>query len=298
MIYELSFRGKSGAVYPGRLTAYGSMNHVVSPGQELVNYEQVTFLVHGFNVEDEEGRVSLSTLANLLAVHIKGAIVFVLWPGDSPVGPLSYPFTEGLQAIDTAVQLKRRIQEHVAPSTKLNFIGHSLGCRVVLETIRNLYVDSRSAHGDYPVNQVCLMAGAVDDYCLSIPEVYKSSVEHAERIVVLSSTEDKVLKYIYPLGDLVQSFIYFWKESFGLALGYHGPKDYTEEWDPFDEDAEAKTSVIADNVRNISIEPGHKVNHGDYLPPDKQGAAMNDKQKKAARLASAVIGGVSDVKYT
>lgn len=297
MIYELSFRGKAGAVNSGTLQAFDSEHYTTSPFQELINYDQVTFLIHGFNVGDDEGRTSLSTLAKSLTETLEDAIVFVLWPGDSTIGPLSYSFTEGHQANDTAVQLMRRILEHITPSTKLNFVGHSLGCRVVLETIKNLHFEISGKPHFYPIKQVCLMAGAVDDYCLSIPEEYKSAIERVERIVVLSSIEDKVLKYIYPLGDLIQAFIFFWRETFGLALGYHGPKSYTEEWDVFNDIVEPKILQVSANVTTVEIDPVLKVDHVDYLPPDKYGDALNNKQQEATRFVCSVISGDKNVQY-
>ena len=154
------------------------------------------------------------------------AVVFVLWPGDSPIGPLSYPFTEGHQANDTAVQLARFIENHIGDVNPVNFVAHSLGCRVALETIDKLHKMADGDHDIYPINQVCLLAAAVDDYCLSMPKKYKTAAEKAQRVVVLSSVEDKVLKFIYPVGDLLQAFIFFWRESFGFALGYAGPKKH------------------------------------------------------------------------
>ncbi len=298
MIYELSFRGSGGAVVPGQLSAFEAPGHVTARSMELVNYEQVTFLIHGFNVKGEEGRASLSALAKSLPAAQEGAVVFVLWPGDSPVGPLSYPFTEGNQANDTAMELRRFIENHVALSTKLNFVAHSLGCRVVLESIRNLHRKVRGKRDVYPVNQVCLLAGAVDDYSLSMPEAYKAAVERAERIVVLSSVEDNVLKLIYPLGDLVQSFIFFWKETFGLALGYHGPKKYTSVADYFAEEDEIKVWPVPGNVTTVAIDEKYEVDHGDYLPSADAEPEQKRKQKAAASFVNIVIGGEESVRYT
>lgn len=141
MIYQLSFRDPlgGGAVHSGSLTAFPPSSLEEQKVNALYSYEQVTFLLHGFNVGEDEGRISLSEMANHLPSAYPGAIVFVLWPGDSHIGPLSYPFTEGHQADDTAYQLARIIEDHVAPGTPLNFIAHSLGCRVTMETVAHLY---------------------------------------------------------------------------------------------------------------------------------------------------------------
>jgi len=296
MIYELSFRSNSGAVIPGQLRAIGSTDYIAPRDMALLNHDEITFLVHGFNVEEQPGRTSLASLASSLHAANGGTYVFVLWPGDSPIGPLSYPLTEGHQANDTAVELLRIIESHTAPTTKLNFIAHSLGCRVVLETLRNLSSATQGKHDHYPVNQVCLMAAAVDDYCLSMPDAYRAAVEKARRIVVLSSVEDEVLKYIYPLGDLIQSFIFFWKETFGLALGYHGPKNYASVQDTFDED-EIQVWPIPGNVQSIAIDAKINVNHGDYLPSDDANSEQRKKQKSAEKIAREVISGEDKLQY-
>jgi hypothetical protein len=297
MIYELSFRGPGGAVTPGQLSVFQKPGYVAIRSEELIAYDQVTFLVHGFNVKEEEGRQSLSKLATQLPAAHSGAVVFVLWPGDSPIGPLSYPFTEGNQALDTAVELTRTIKDHVSRTTPLNFVAHSLGCRVVLETIKHLHREAKGKRDIYPVKQVCLMAAAADDYVMSIPDTYKPSVERAGRVVVLSSVEDEVLKYIYPLGDLIQAFIFFWKETFGLALGYHGPKQYTFSSDFYPDDEDIEIIPVPANVTPVAIDKDINVNHGDYLPSAKADNKQKKKQKAATLFANAVIAGQGKLSY-
>ena len=89
MIYKLSFRPSSGgAVVPGQLEAYSPGNTEVPRSGALIGYDQVTFLIHGFNVNEGDGIYSLSEFARKLSAEPSSAIVFVLWPGDSPVsGP-------------------------------------------------------------------------------------------------------------------------------------------------------------------------------------------------------------------
>ena len=294
MIYQLSFRGQAGAVKPGMLSVFKPAATQLARDQALVGHEQVTFLIHGFNVDEPSGIQSLSKLAEELSASVSGAIVFVLWPGDSPIGPLSYSFTEGEQAKDTALELARFIETHVTRSIPVNFVAHSLGCRVALETIKRLYHMARGRKGIYPVKQVCLLAAAVDDYCLSIPANYKPAAERAERVVVLSSVSDNVLRLIYPLGDLIQAFVFFWKESFGLALGYHGPKAHGDLSVSFEEEEdEIVIQEVATNVAAVAIDKSLDVDHGDYLPSDK----FNDKQKAAAAFTKGALTGADSLKY-
>jgi len=295
MIYKLTFRGSGdyGPVYPGKLRRWDKNEGLTANRTTLHGFKSVTILVHGFNVDELDSETSLSTLAQQLPSSNEEAIVFVLWPGDSPVGALSYPFTEGNQAIDTATELYRSILSHIAYGTNINFVAHSLGCRVVLETINNLYRSGQLKPNSYNVNQVCLMAAAVDDYCISIPTQYKAAVKKVTRVAVLSSLEDNVLKFIYPIGDLIQSFIYFWKETAGMAMGYHGPVTYYESDGFDDDDDEVIEHKNPDNVKHVAIPDTNNVDHGDYLPSPR----MNDKQKKASKFSYAVITGEEELEY-
>lgn len=297
MIYELSFRGQGGSVVPGQLTAFNASDTVVPRDLSLVSYDQVVFLIHGFNVKEKAGRTSLSKLAKKLHDPTANtAVVFVLWPGDSPIGPLSYPFTEGHQANDTAQELSRFIDAHAREDVRLNFVAHSLGCRVTLQTLSRLFDLADGSQDRFPVGEVCLFAAAVDDISLSIPKKYKQAAERADRVTVLSSVKDSVLSRIYPLGDLVQSFLFFWKESFGLALGYHGPRNVRSKRKAANKVRVKKiVHAIGDNVVSIPIPRDDDVDHGDYLPPDKKGT--NDKQRAAARLAIAALRGNPELEY-
>lgn len=287
MIYNLSFRNNGGAVVPGRLTAHPPGSREVPIEGALIGYDQVTFLIHGFNVNEEEGIKSLSVLAELLPSALPGAIVFVLWPGDSPIGPLSYSFTEGHQADDTADELVKFIISHMTLTTPINIIAHSLGCRVTMETAKKLHNMANGQKTIYPVKQICLMAGAIDDFSLSEPDDFRAAAERADRVAVLSSVEDEVLGLIYPLGDLIQAFIFFWKESAGMALGYRGPIA-VKSW------FGGETHSIPGNVHPEPILENFGIDHGDYLPPDKKN---RDEWSAAAAFADAVVAGVKDLQY-
>jgi hypothetical protein len=297
VIYLLSFRDPHGAVVPGQLEEWPSGKPIRQPGS-MLSSGQVTFLVHGFNVDRSSGVGSLTRLAQLLADdHFEGEIVCVLWPGDSPIGPLSYPFTEGKQAEDTARELVRFIDAHLGAATRMNFLAHSLGSRVVLETLNNLHREAAGDRNVYPVSQVCLMAAAVDDYCLAPPRKYKAATERATRLVALCSREDLVLRAIYPLGDLLQSFIYFWKESSGLALGYHGPRPLTEKRVRGRRRVKITRHQVAGNVSPVQIDANEDVGHGDYLPPADASDPLNDKQQHARQFALRALGGSGGLAY-
>ncbi|WP_193172961.1 alpha/beta hydrolase [Nisaea nitritireducens] len=228
---------------------------------DLSAAKDIVFLIHGFNVSRDEGIVSLSRLADGLATSGRDALVGVLWPGDSYFGPLGYSF-EGVDADDTASSFSAYIRETWDRLSKptLSFTAHSKGCRVALETIKGL---PRTFDGS--IDQICLMAGAVDDTCLSNPAVYRQAATKAKRVTVMSSVNDKVLRFAYPAGDLLQAFIYA-DDIAGSALGYKGYRDGT-------------FTHLDKTPLEIPIPDSRKQRHGDYLPPsDPSSTSPNENQ--------------------
>jgi pimeloyl-ACP methyl ester carboxylesterase len=284
MIYQLAFRkdDSGGPVVPGQLKVMPNGPEGPAATALLALEPRVTFLIHGFNVNREEGATGLGNLAQCLNSALGAAVVSVLWPGDHWLGPLSYP-SEGRDADDTAAQFARFIGDVVPPLTSLSFVTHSMGARVAMETIERLLGRA------YRFDQLCLMAPAVDDTCLASLNAYRATVENCNRVAVLSSKEDEVLKYAYPAGDLLQAFA-FWHDTAGSALGYRGPRSH----DP--------SGGVPDNVLHKMIGVDRNSDHGDYIPEFAPGGAQPDNrthrnQESAARFADQVIGCRQDPDY-
>src|SRR3989344_2861170 len=216
MIYLLDFRGAciGGPVVSGRIVQVGGLPVPLGTEDDLRLESKVTFLLHGYNVTRQEGRESLLRLANHLPSVTGGAIVAVLWPGDHWVRAISYPF-EGNDADDSAAELARYIDRIIRRGTELFFVSHSLGARVVMGTVNRL------TGTDYQIRQICLMAPAIDDFSLAHPDEYQIGTVAAERVAVLASKRDKILRLAYPIGDLLQAFIFFWEDEAGFALCYN-----------------------------------------------------------------------------
>ena len=275
MKYLLDFRERDvgGAVVPGRLTDMTTGEHGPVVRGNLVAEPRITFLIHGFNVSRLEGELALTHLANDLP-DVTGGLVAVLWPGDHGIGFLSY-FFEGRDADDTAEELARFIDDNLPADTPLSFATHSLGARVAMEAMKRLEDDR------YPFEQACHMAAAVDDDSVSEAGVYRAVVESTSRVAVLSSKEDEVLKYVYPVADLLQSFLFFSTESFGLALGYHGPRPHSE------------GDAVPGNVVHTPIPVSRNSDHGDYLWESSQ----TPEHRSAAAYANGVISGHPNPTY-
>jgi Alpha/beta hydrolase of unknown function (DUF900) len=273
MNYILDFRGADvgGPVIPGRIIRVDGVP--LGTEDDLRQEPKITFLLHGFNVNRQDGTDGLLRLGARLPAASDGAIVAVLWPGDHWVRAISYPF-EGNDADDSAAEMARFIDRVVRPGTSLFFVSHSLGARVVMGTVQRL------TSGRYAIRQICLMAAAINDFSLSNPDNYRAVVTATVRVAVLASHEDLVLRLAYPVGDVLQAFL-FWKDEAGLALGYHGPR-------PSDE------NLIPDQVYYVQIPDGRDSGHGDYIPSDPP----SPNQVSAAQFADEVIRGMSRPQYT
>jgi hypothetical protein len=271
MNYLLDFRARDvgGAVVPGVI--------VRAPGlgteTDLRTETRIVFLVHGFNVNRADGRDSLLRFAATLAPGTAAAYVAVLWPGDHWTRAVSYMF-EGNDADDSARALVRYIGDVIARGSEVSFVSHSLGGRVVMETVKGL------AKSDYTIQQVCLLAAAIDDFSLAHSEYYLSTVEQTQRVAVLASRKDRVLQLAYPGGDLLQSLIFFKTDTTGLALGFHGPK-------------KTKHGAIPAKVFHAQIPDDRGSDHGHYLP----GNPPTANQNSAATFSAEVLAGAFQPHY-
>src|ERR1700675_9614 len=96
--------------------------------------KSVLFAVHGFNVNQSQGVVSFGLLDKYLSLAAPDLFVGVLWPGDSVIPIIDYPF-EGSVAIDCGARLADFCNDVCSSAQAVSFVSHSLGARLVLETV-------------------------------------------------------------------------------------------------------------------------------------------------------------------
>jgi hypothetical protein len=165
-------------------------------------------------VNRADGISNLSHWSEWLRLGDNGFFVGVLWPGDSRWIPfLDYP-AEGNEAIKSGHLLAGYLMANFAGANSLSFASHSLGARVVLETIRNITTSMK-------LKSVTLMAGAIDDTCLS--GEYKDAASAMGEISVLASRRDEVLKLAFPLGNPVAGIVTRGDPYWHGAIGRNGP---------------------------------------------------------------------------
>ena len=213
----------------------------------------ILFAVHGFNVSYQGGMRVLARLEAELDLP-EMSFVGVLWPGDWWVPFINYPAEAG-DAVVCGRRLAAFIDRTLQHARSLSFVSHSLGARVVLETIKDM---GRSA------SEVCLTAPAVDDNCFKLQ--YLLAGTNAARTTILSSRRDMALKLAYAMGDFAGDITYDTDSPWRAALGYHGPRPSTPE-----------------RVWPTQIPDPAGYDHSDYFPPSKP-TAENAKSEVSVRF--------------
>jgi pimeloyl-ACP methyl ester carboxylesterase len=214
----------------------------LAPGdlQSYVLGQDVLIATHGFNVNRMEGIKDLSTWNGLLTLPATAVFLGLLWPGDSEsLQALSYP-AEPKNAMDAGTMVGQFIDNSLGGAASISFVSHSLGARVVLQAVTSMKT---------PVRRVILMAGAISDDCLTAE--FAGVPQKVEAISVLASKEDDVLRWAFPIGDLVAEIVghdHPWWES---ALGRFGP-----------------TERPCNFRAPFQIPDEWKYGHGDYLRTD------------------------------
>jgi esterase/lipase superfamily enzyme len=210
------------------------------PAERLVNRE-VVFATHGFNVSYAAGVHALARLEHDLGLAGRFLFVGVLWPGDYWLPVVNYP-SEAADAVRCGRLLARFADATLDGARSISFVSHSLGARLVLEAVKRMR---------HPAREVCLLAAAVDDDCLAT-EQYAGACANAQRVTVLASTSDMVLRLAYPGGDFLSDVGGDDDSPWCKALGYEGPHP----------------RGLA-HVEHAQIASTARYGHGDYLPPSE-----------------------------
>jgi hypothetical protein len=167
---------------------------------------------HGYNVNRADGIVHLSNWEGLLQLSSPSIFVGLLWPGDSIwAHGLDYP-EEPKIANEAGDLIAPFLDTNFEEAASISFASHSLGARVVLQTISKMTLQ---------VRRVTLMAGAIDDNCLDAE--YKATSGRIGRVSVLASKKDKVLSALFPLGNLIGGILAEGHPWLRAALGHCGP---------------------------------------------------------------------------
>lgn len=191
-------------------------------------------LVHGFNNHSGEAAVAYLGFRSSECDHFEDLSPEALekllgdtfWPGDAKwAGPLDWlDFMVYPAAVGTAKLAGPPLGDLICQFPMLervHLIGHSLGCRVVLETLFDLRARN------YPlvkIGGICLMAAAVPNSMVEQGGRFASLLDDlgaaGAKLLVLHSTKDTVLHFAFPLGQTAAGQGEGW---FPTALGRFGP---------------------------------------------------------------------------
>jgi hypothetical protein len=167
---------------------------------------------HGFHVNRADGIACLANWESLLHLADPSVFIGLLWPGDSSwARGLDYP-VEPEVANNVGLLIAPFVDANFRDAASISFASHSLGARVVLQTVENM---------NLPVRRVMLMAGAIDDNCLTTE--FSGAVANIGTISALASREDDVLAALFPLGNLVGGIIAAGHPWWHSAIGRGGP---------------------------------------------------------------------------
>lgn len=235
-----------GGIGPLSILDESNAIHSVAELTAAVRGRDVLLVTHGFNVNQSEGLQKLSNWPKLLKIG-STVPVGMLWPGDARwIHAIDYPI-EGNEAMAAANQIATFLKANFSGALSLSFASHSLGARVVLQIIAGL---------GRPVRRLLLMAGAIDNTCLSAE--YAGAAAGVQSISVLASRSDDVLKWAFPAGNFASGLFSRAAPYIHEALGREGP---------------AAPYPAAQNLHaDWQIPDGWDYGHGSYLPPSPLGA--------------------------
>jgi predicted alpha/beta hydrolase family esterase len=263
----LTLRGQSSSL---ESTVIADAVRAVWPGSNYKpapNTHYVIF-VHGYNNTYGEARASYAS-ARWWLEHLQTSVhvLELHWPGDSKrrfVRALAFP-----EKIAVAEDCGKLLSDWIgaAPaSTTFSFVGHSLGCRLVLHAIKGL----RRNNQIYRIRTACLMAAAVPVSSI-VKEGLGPRGNESLKWRILFSRGDTVLSRWFAPGQLVGAVVYR-KARLGIeAIGLYGEPETTwtieaDRWELYD--------------ARKSLEETDYYDHGWYWPGGR------NHLRKASRTSS------------
>lgn len=196
--------------------------------------DHVTLLVHGFNNNQREACEGFQAFLANLAPGL-GRVGRFFWPGDADFGVfqlldfLSYP-TEIAQARQAAARLAEHLLAawRLNPTMRFSLVGHSLGCRLILEMLDRLAAQPAGFRPQ--VDLIMLMAAAVPVELVDDRGFLRRAAAGVEHRLVLYSTRDQVLEVAFPAGQALACAIGNERAIYLEAVGRFGhPEAFASE---------------------------------------------------------------------
>ncbi|NEP87016.1 MAG: alpha/beta hydrolase [Okeania sp. SIO2C2] len=191
-------------------------------GKTEIPDRDIIILVHGYNVSEEGAKEAYTKFQENFSKYssqlskLNKAIYCFLWPSDKPNkldSILSY-----FKTVNTAKICGERFAKYLNKlnlistsneQPRITLIGHSLGCRLLLEALKKTVNTNLRL-------EVFLMAPAVPVSMVQPDKQLNSSISSTEKYSILYSKKDDVLKWTFPLGQKLAG------EGFDEAVGLKG----------------------------------------------------------------------------
>jgi pimeloyl-ACP methyl ester carboxylesterase len=178
----------------------------------VIRENRIVLIVHGYNNDQREAADSYNDFYNelnqLLDNYQLQHIWEVYWPGFYPVRPSKI---EPLSAASYPAQVLRAphvakaLADHILALNGIKevlFIAHSLGCRIVLETLNHL-AHAAADGKKIAVPGICLMAAAVPYTSLEAGGTLEPAAKYTNKYYVLFSPADHVLRWLFRPGQFL-----------------------------------------------------------------------------------------------
>jgi pimeloyl-ACP methyl ester carboxylesterase len=207
----------------------------------------ILVLVHGFNNSRAKAQESYDTFFGLLNDGLErhrfdiDTVAHFHWPSDprlnwyfaQPFNPFSYP-----EALVKARRAARHLAQFIAElrppgggplSLKISMVGHSMGCRLILEMLQHF------TPGNSPKFAVVgMLAAAVPINLVGYGGTLNPPAHAEPKFIKFHSGNDDVLRNLFPLGQW-RAYHQYDNETriepyyFAEAIGYLGnPADFAE----------------------------------------------------------------------
>jgi pimeloyl-ACP methyl ester carboxylesterase len=220
---------------------------------------KVVLFVHGYNnsapdADTAYGRFLTDLMSASATTRFHLPAFGFYWPGDTHIKIIStigYPFQID-PAIDSASRLFAFVSTLQGPGgtpIEINLVGHSLGCRLVLELVKQI------AAGALPlvvIRDIVLMAAAVPVSKVEDLDALGRAATFPRSSLVLFSDADLVLQLAFPLGETVASDAFF-----PTAVGRFGQP----------------SRIWTGGARKMVHANQNGYAHGDYWPGEESAAA-------------------------
>jgi len=197
------------------------------------DWRHLLVLVHGFNNAESEVKNKYGRYVDILRPGLEksrvapDAVAKLHWPGNTAVGPFpildfaGYPIDveRALQSVGPLVAFLSRLIVTRPPGRLISFVGHSLGCRLILETMRQF---GTAGAAGAPFAVVSLMAAAVPVVLAEAGQPLAVAPAAARTVLKAHSRSDWVLWLAFPAGQFLAWAGGIERAAYEEAIGRNG----------------------------------------------------------------------------